>query len=149
MSYNPDYSNNCLKTHKTPQHHMTSDIKIVPLGAGQDVGRSCVLVSMGGKNIMFDCGMHMGYQDERRFPDFSYICQPGGATDVIDCLIISHFHLDHCGSLPYFTEKFGYNGPLIMTAPTRAIAPILLEDYRKITVDRLVCYYKLLTSINT
>ena len=98
---------------------------------------------------MFDCGMHMGYQDERRFPDFSYICQPGGATDVIDCLIISHFHLDHCGSLPYFTEKFGYNGPLIMTAPTRAIAPILLEDYRKITVDRLVCYYKLLTSINT
>ncbi|XP_063678812.1 integrator complex subunit 11-like [Bolinopsis microptera] len=115
---------------------MTSDIKIVPLGAGQDVGRSCVLVSMGGKNIMFDCGMHMGYQDERRFPDFSYICQPGGATDVIDCLIISHFHLDHCGSLPYFTEKFGYNGPLIMTAPTRAIAPILLEDYRKITVDR-------------
>ena len=54
---------------------------------------------------------------------------PGGgsATDVIDCLIISHFHLDHCGSLPYFTEKFGYNGPLLMTAPTRAIAPLLLE----------------------
>ena len=113
-----------------------SDIKIVPLGAGQDVGRSCILVSINGKNIMFDCGMHMGYNDERRFPDFSYICQPGGATDVIDCLIISHFHLDHCGSLPFFTEKFGYNGPLIMTAPTRAIAPLLLEDYRKISVDR-------------
>lgn len=114
-----------------------SDLKVVPLGAGQDVGRSCILVSLGGKNIMFDCGMHMGYQDDRRFPDFSYISQGGGsATDVIDCLIISHFHLDHCGSLPYFTEKFGYNGPLLMTAPTRAIAPLLLEDYRKITVDR-------------
>ena len=114
-----------------------SDIKIVPLGAGQDVGRSCVLVSINGKNIMFDCGMHMGYQDERRFPDFSYICsQDGSASDIIDCLIISHFHLDHCGSLPYFTENYGYTGPLIMTAPTRAIAPILLEDYRKITVDR-------------
>lgn len=37
----------------------SSSIKIVPLGAGQDVGRSCVLVSMNGKNIMFDCGMHM------------------------------------------------------------------------------------------
>lgn len=34
-------------------------IKVVPLGAGQDVGRSCVLVSVGGKNIMFDCGMHI------------------------------------------------------------------------------------------
>jgi hypothetical protein len=41
-------------------------IKVVPLGAGQDVGRSCVLVTLGGKTIMFDCGIHMGYTDERR-----------------------------------------------------------------------------------
>lgn len=37
------------------------DIKITPLGAGQDVGRSCLLLTMGGKNIMLDCGMHMGF----------------------------------------------------------------------------------------
>lgn len=30
----------------------------------EDVGRSCILVTIGGKNIMFDCGMHMGYNDE-------------------------------------------------------------------------------------
>ena len=36
-------------------------IQIVPLGAGQDVGRSCILVTIGGKNIMLDCGMHMGF----------------------------------------------------------------------------------------
>ena len=46
-------------------------IQIVPLGAGQDVGRSCILLTIGGKNVMLDCGMHMGYQDDRRFPDFS------------------------------------------------------------------------------
>lgn len=46
------------------------EMKVVPLGAGQDVGRSCILVAIGGKNIMLDCGMHMGYPDERRFPDF-------------------------------------------------------------------------------
>ena len=28
-----------------------------------DVGRSCILVSLGGKCIMLDCGMHMGYND--------------------------------------------------------------------------------------
>ena len=33
-------------------------------GAGQDVGRSCILLQMGTKNIMLDCGMHMGYTDE-------------------------------------------------------------------------------------
>ncbi|CAJ0577099.1 unnamed protein product, partial [Mesorhabditis spiculigera] len=123
------------------------DIKIVPLGAGQDVGRSCILVTIGGKNIMLDCGMHMGYQDERRFPDFSYICghpipPPGQQADrdrlldnYLDCVIISHFHLDHCGSLPHMSEIVGYSGKIYMTYPTKAIAPVLLEDYRKVQTE--------------
>uniref|UniRef100_A0A6B2KZ25 Integrator complex subunit 11 n=1 Tax=Arcella intermedia TaxID=1963864 RepID=A0A6B2KZ25_9EUKA len=113
-----------------------SQIKVVPLGAGQDVGRSCILVSIGGKNIMFDCGMHAGYSDERRFPDFSYISRSGKFDEVLDAVIISHFHLDHCGALPFFTEMCGYNGPIFMTYPTKAICPILLEDYRKISTER-------------
>ncbi|RGB32767.1 beta-lactamase-like protein [Rhizophagus diaphanus] len=116
-------------------------IKIIPLGAGQDVGRSCILISIGDdstgiKNLMFDCGMHMGYNDERRFPDFSYISRTNRFTEQLDCIIVSHFHLDHCGALPYFTEMCGYEGPIFMTHPTKAICPILLEDYRKITVER-------------
>ncbi len=111
-------------------------ISIVPLGAGQDVGRSCVLVTVGGRNVMFDCGMHMGYNDSRRFPDFGYLSQSGPLTDLLDAVIISHFHLDHCGALPYFSEMRGYDGPIYMTQPTKAICPILLEDYRKITVER-------------
>ncbi|XP_053203272.1 integrator complex subunit 11-like [Panonychus citri] len=113
-----------------------SEIKVTPLGAGQDVGRSCIIVTINGKNIMLDCGMHMGYNDDRRFPDFSYIIKEGPVTDFIDCVIISHFHLDHCGALPYLTEMIGYNGPIYMTHPTKAICPILLEDFRKITVDK-------------
>ena len=126
-------------------------IKITPLGAGQDVGRSCILVSIADKNIVFDCGMHMGYDDERCFPDFSYISKSGQFTELVDCVVISHFHLDQyvlpggihlidcysCGALPYFTEMCGYDGPIYMTHPTKAICPLLLEDYRKITVDRM------------
>ncbi|KAG5445512.1 Integrator complex subunit 11 [Clonorchis sinensis] len=113
-----------------------SSIRVIPLGAGQDVGRSCILVTIGGKNVMLDCGMHMGYNDERRFPDFSYITENHSLTDYLDCVIISHFHLDHCGALPYMTEIVGYDGPIYMTHPTKAICPILLDDYRKITVER-------------
>lgn len=57
----------------------------------------------------------------------------------IHCLIVlfsSHFHLDHCGALPYMSEMVGYDGPIYMTHPTKAICPILLEDFRKITVDK-------------
>lgn len=49
---------------------------------------------------------------------------------------LSHFHLDHCGALPYMSEMVGYDGPIYMTHPTKAICPILLEDFRKITVDK-------------
>jgi integrator complex subunit 11 len=56
-----------------------SEIRILPLGAGQDVGRSCILITMGGKNIMLDCGLHMGFHDDVRqsFP--------------FSCSYISHF----------------------------------------------------------
>ena len=119
-----------------------SDIRITPLGAGQDVGRSCILVSFaaGGYNVMLDCGMHMGYNDERRFPDFSFVSggtnsEPGRLDDFIDAVIISHFHLDHCGALPYMSEVVGYNGPIYMTLPTRALCPILIEDFRRVAVE--------------
>lgn len=114
----------------------SSSIKVTPLGAGQDVGRSCILVTINGKNVMLDCGMHMGFQDDRKFPDFSYVTREGTLTEYIDCVIISHFHLDHCGALPYMSEMVGYNGPIYMTQPTKAIAPILLEDFRRISVER-------------
>lgn len=47
----------------------------------------------------------------------------------------SHFHLDHCGALPYFTEMCGYDGPILMTHPTKAISPILLVSYLKFLND--------------
>lgn len=65
-------------------------IQLIPLGAGQDVGRSCILATLGGKTIMFDCGLHMGFQDDRRFPDFSLISRTKQFDSVIDCVIITH-----------------------------------------------------------
>ncbi|CAL9111176.1 unnamed protein product [Musa textilis] len=111
-------------------------IECLVLGAGQEVGKSCVVVSMGGKRIMFDCGMHMGYLDNRRFPDFSLISKTGDFDSALTCVVITHFHLDHVGALPYFTEVCGYHGPIYMTYPTKALAPLMLEDYRKVMVDR-------------
>lgn len=67
--------------------------------------------------------------------------EPGKLNSCVTFLLsflsfCSHFHLDHCGALPYFSEMVGYDGPIYMTHPTKAICPILLEDYRKITVDK-------------
>lgn len=139
------------------------EISIKPLGAGQEVGRSCILVKINGFKILLDCGVHMGFNDDRKFPDFKRLLKKNKAkestktqqlplsskdnsnsifkniedkkndyTNVVDLLIISHFHLDHCGALPYFTELLGYKGPILCTQPTKAILPVTLEDFRKI-----------------
>lgn len=70
---------------------------------------------------------------DQKFPNFNFLKDKNVGLDIeIDLVLISHFHNDHCGALPYFTEQFGYEGPIVMTHPTKAIIPLMLEDARKI-----------------
>ncbi len=57
-----------------------------------------------------------------------FITLAGGLTSASSCFVdnFSHFHLDHCGALPYMSEMVGFKGPIYMTTPTKAICPILL-----------------------
>ncbi|KAI7982757.1 Cleavage and polyadenylation specificity factor subunit 3-II [Camellia lanceoleosa] len=85
---------------------------------------------------MFDCGMYMGYLDHRRYPDFSLISKSNDFNNALSYIIITHFHMDHIGALPYFTEVCGYDGPVYMMYPTKALAPLMLEDYLRVMVDQ-------------
>ena len=49
----------------------------------------------------------------------------------MDLVLITHFHLDHCGSLPFLTEKTDFCGEVYMTHPTKAIYRAILSDYLK------------------
>lgn len=72
-------------------------------------------------------------QSDQKFPNFNFLSDEKlGLNIKIDLVLISHFHNDHCGALPYFTEQYGYDGPIIMTHPTKAIIPLMLEDARRI-----------------
>ncbi|GMH61936.1 hypothetical protein TL16_g03370, partial [Triparma laevis f. inornata] len=97
---------------------------VTPLGAGQEVGRSCHLLEFQGKKILLDCGIHPGYTGLDGLPAFDRIDPPS-----IDLLLITHFHLDHAASLPYFTERTGFRGRIFMTHPTKAVLRLLLQDY--------------------
>ena len=80
-------------------------LTIIPLGAGQEVGRSCILIHFKGKKIMLDCGIHPGLSGIESLP----YTEDTDAEDI-DLLLISHFHLDHCGALPWFLEKTTFKG---------------------------------------
>ncbi|KAM3318553.1 hypothetical protein ACQJBY_035986 [Aegilops geniculata] len=52
---------------------------------------------------------------------------------AIDVLLVTHFHLDHAASLPYFLEKTTFKGRVFMTHATKAIYRLLLSDYVKVS----------------
>ncbi|SPP87976.1 cleavage and polyadenylation specificity factor 73 [Drosophila guanche] len=103
-------------------------LQIKPLGAGQEVGRSCIMLEFKGKKIMLDCGIHPGLSGMDALPYVDLI-----EADEIDLLFISHFHLDHCGALPWFLMKTSFKGRCFMTHATKAIYRWMLSDYIKIS----------------
>ena len=80
-------------------------MEIIPLGSGSEVGRSCIIIRFQDKNIMLDCGIHPAYTGISSLPYFDEI-----DPSTIDLLLVTHFHLDHCGALPYFLEKTTFKG---------------------------------------
>eukprot|EP00897_Mesotaenium_endlicherianum_P003271 jgi/Mesen1/2972/ME000176S02013 len=103
-------------------------LEITPLGAGSEVGRSCVYMSYKGKNVLFDCGIHPAYSGIASLPYFDEI-DPA----TIDVLLVTHFHLDHSASLPYFLQKTNFKGRVFMTHATKAVYNLLLQDFVKVS----------------
>lgn len=81
----------------------------MPLGGGQEVGRSCILLKYRGRTILLDCGIHPGREGMDSCPFFDMV-----EPETVDLILISHFHIDHCASLPYFTEKTNFK---VQTTP--------------------------------
>lgn len=77
---------------------------------------------------MLDCGIHPGLEGMDALPYIDLI-DPA----EIDLLLISHFHLDHCGALPWFLQKTSFKGRTFMTHATKAIYRWLLSDYVKVS----------------
>ncbi|XP_034018669.1 cleavage and polyadenylation specificity factor subunit 3 [Thalassophryne amazonica] len=106
----------------------SDQLLIRPIGAGQEVGRSCIILEFKGRKIMLDCGIHPGLEGMDALPYIDLI-DPA----EIDLLLISHFHLDHCGALPWFLQKTTFKGRTFMTHATKAIYRWLLSDYVKVS----------------
>eukprot|EP00045_Choanoeca_perplexa_P018079 m.277124 g.277124 ORF g.277124 m.277124 type:complete len:703 (-) comp17705_c0_seq4:4876-6984(-) len=103
-------------------------LTFTPLGAGQEVGRSCHLLQYKGFNIMLDCGIHPGKKGADALPYTDEI-----DADQVDVLLITHFHLDHCAALPWWTEKTTFQGKVYMTPATKAIYKWMLKDFVRVS----------------
>eukprot|EP00659_Diplonema_papillatum_P008654 gene8654-13384_t len=103
-------------------------VEVVPLGSGCEVGRSCIVAKFKGKRVMFDCGVHPAASGMDSLPFFDQF-----DMSEIDLVLVTHFHLDHCGAVPYLLEKTGFRGKVIMTHPTKKIYRMVMQDFIRVT----------------
>jgi metallo-beta-lactamase family protein len=97
-------------------------------GAARTVTGSCHLLKLeDGYKILLDCGLYQGGEEE--FEDFNsnWMFDPSD----IDCMILSHAHIDHSGRIPRLV-KDGYKGEIICTSATRDLTAVMLIDSAKI-----------------
>lgn len=106
---------------------MDTKIKITFLGASGTVTGSKFLLETPEKNILIDCGMFQGIKELRKLNWVDFPFPPG----KIDVILLTHGHLDHCGYLPRLVMQ-GFSGPVAGTAPSLAIAGVILKDSAKI-----------------
>jgi integrator complex subunit 11 len=82
----------------------------------------------------------MGHHDIKKYPNFQFLrsqLKADSLNDCVDALLLSHFHLDHCASLPFLVETENFNKPILTSQPTRAILPYMLKDFARVTKDKI------------
>ncbi len=94
-------------------------------GAGGVTG-SKHLLAVGNKHILLDCGTWQGAPEVRK-KNRSFPFKP----EAVDCVVLSHAHVDHCGMLPLLVKR-GFRGSIFATEATRDVAYLMLKDMAKI-----------------
>jgi metallo-beta-lactamase family protein len=100
------------------------------LGAAGTVTGSKHLINLSGDEsgksglqVLVDCGLFQGKKEwrVRNWQDL-----PFAASDI-ECLILTHAHLDHCGWIPRLVKQ-GFRGPIYATPATIDLCGVILPD---------------------
>jgi metallo-beta-lactamase family protein len=92
-------------------------------GAAQGVTGSCHLVETAGFRILIDCGLFQGSRELHEDNDAPFGFDPAS----LDCVILTHAHLDHCGRLPLLVKR-GFRGEIVATQATFELARLVILD---------------------
>ncbi len=97
-------------------------------GAARTITGSSHLITLDdGYKILLDCGLYQGREEKFNDYNSNWFFDPS----AIDCLILSHAHIDHSGRIPKFV-KDGFRGKIYSTSATRDLCAIMLMDSAKI-----------------
>lgn len=112
-------------------------MKIKFCGAAREVTGSCHLITLNdGSRILLDCGLYQGGEEGESSGKSGNPMQGFNerwlfSPKDIDCVVLSHAHIDHSGRLPKLVAD-GFSGKIYATHATRDLCSIMLLDSAKI-----------------
>ena len=98
-------------------------MKITFYGAAQTTTGSMHLVEANGKKILLDCGLYQGHRKEAFEENRNLPIDP----KTIDCVVLSHAHIDHSGNLPQLARQ-GFRGRVFARHATMELCNVMLRD---------------------
>ncbi len=116
---------------------MAEQLKIIPLGGLDEIGKNMTVYEYGGEIVVIDCGM--AFPDTEMYgidcviPDVSYLVKN---KKRIRGLFITHGHEDHIGAIPYVLKQV--NMPIYCTRLTAGLIRLKLEEHGLAKTTKIV-----------
>ncbi len=98
-------------------------MKVKFCGASIGVTGSCHLISTEKHKVLLDCGQFQGGKEMDKMNEEEFPFHPS----EIECVILSHAHIDHCGRIPLLVKR-GFKGPIYCTDATADLLDVMLKD---------------------
>lgn len=99
------------------------NIRIIPLGGVEEIGKNMTVVEIGNDIIVIDAGFQFKEEDtpgiDYILPNTRYLEE---RKDRVRAIIITHAHLDHIGAIPFIMDRIG-NPPMY----TRNLTSLMIK----------------------
>ena len=113
-----------------------SNLKIIPLGGLQEIGKNITVFEYEDEIILVDCGLEFPGDDmlgvDLVIPDVTYLVKN---KEKIKGLVITHGHEDHIGAILYILKQI--NIPIYATKLTISLIKNKLEEHKLTQTTKL------------